>query len=70
MGQCVEILMPDGGEVLTLYAAVGAFGILLAAIDNDAVSPLNQTCGKFFGEGLKAAITGRDSPRAKDRDSQ
>jgi hypothetical protein len=62
----VEILMPPGWQVDQPDAGIGKFGMALTAINSDQMSPLSQPLGKLFSEGLKAAIPGRNSPRADD----
>lgn len=41
MRKCVEVLVPYGGQVLPLHAAIVTSGFNLAAIDHNLMSPLN-----------------------------
>ena len=41
----------------------------LAAVDRDLVAARRQAGGKFFGEGLEAAVIGRNAARAEKRDA-
>ena len=65
----VEVLMADGGQVVEPHAQVLARGVALAAVDGDVVATRGQTPGSLLGEGLEAAIAGRNAPGSDDGDS-
>ena len=67
--QGVEVLVADGGQVVQAHAAVAASRMPLAAIDGDLVPARRQARGKLFGEGLEAAVTGRNAARAENGDA-
>ena len=48
---------------------VGVRGdVAIASVDCHRVAPLDQPCAELLGEGLEAAVVGRDAADAEDRD--
>jgi hypothetical protein len=66
----IEIFVPPGRKINQRNAAIAWLGMPLAAVNRNAMPALSQPGGKFFGEGLEAAIAGRDSTRTENRDAR
>ena len=64
MSDGVEVLVPQGGKGNELHAAVLGCGARAPAVHRHLEPPLNQSGREFFGEGLKAAIAGRNAASA------
>jgi len=66
MGEGFGVFVAEGGEVLEVDAAVGGGGVAIAAVDGDVVAAEDEPGGELFGEGFKAAVTGRDPTGPED----
>ena len=69
MGDGVEVLVADGGQVLEPDAAVFGLGMALPAVDRDGVAARGQADGNLLREGLESAVTGRNAPRTEEGDA-
>src|SRR5271157_6670217 len=69
MGQSVEVLAADGGEILKPHAAITRLGVWRPAIYGHLMSARRQAGRKFFGESLESAVVGWYAGRAEESDA-
>ena len=69
MGQGIEVLIANRGQVLKIDASVDFRAVLLAAINGDVMAPCAQARGEFFRKGFESAVIRGNTARAEERDA-
>jgi hypothetical protein len=68
MGESIEVLMANGGEILKPDAAIMRLGERRSTIDRHLVAARRQADRQLFGKSLESAVAGWYAARAEEGD--